>query len=275
MSEDNAEQIEHWNGEGGERWVEGQARMDAVLAPHSRLLLEHAAPRTGERVLDVGCGCGDTSLDAADRGADVLGVDISAPMLARARERAAGRERLRFVHGDAADHPFDAASFDVVLSRFGVMFFADSVQAFTNLRRATARGGRLCFVCWQAAARNPWLVLPMQALAPLAPDLEPFVADGPGPFAFAEPERVTGILHAAGWRDVTMEPHEVPLRCGRDLDDALELVVRLGPASRVLNVLPPAQHPAAYDALRRALQPFETAEGVMLGSASFVVTARA
>jgi SAM-dependent methyltransferase len=274
MSDDNAQQIEHWNGEGGERWVEGQAAMDAVLAPFSRLLLERAAPQTGERVLDVGCGCGDTSLALAELGTEVLGVDVSESMLERARERAAGRKELRFVLADAAAHPFAPASFDLLLSRFGVMFFADPVAAFTNMRRGHAEGGRLCFVCWQTPAKNPWMTVPMRAAAAFVPELEAPVPGAPGPFAFVDPQRVTSILEAAGYRDVSVEPHDVLLRYGASLEETMSLVLRLGPASRILAVLSPAVQTAAVDAIREALRAFETPDGVWLGSGAFLVTAR-
>lgn len=274
MSDDNAQQIEHWNGEGGQRWVEAQTAMDAVLAPFSRLLLERAAPRAGERVLDVGCGCGDTSLALAEVGAEVLGVDVSGPMLERARERAAGRAGLRFVLADAAAHPLPPASFDLLLSRFGVMFFADPVGAFANLRRGHADGGRLCFVCWQTPAKNPWMIMPMQAAAPFAPDMEVPVPGAPGPFAFVDPQRVTSILEAAGYRDVSVEPRDVPLCYGASLEQTMALVLRLGPASRILAVLSPSAQAAAVNAIRDALRPFETADGVWLDSAAFLVTAR-
>lgn len=275
MSQANAEQIEHWNGEGGRRWAEGQQRMDAVLAPFSRLLLERVPAQAGERVLDVGCGCGDTSLAFADRGAEVLGVDVSGPMLARARERSAGRAALRFVQADAAAHPFDPASYDVLVSRFGVMFFADPVQAFTNLRRGHAEGGRLGFICWQAPEHNPWLTVPQRAAAPFAPEAETPAPGAPGPFAFADPERVRSILGAAGYRDVVVEPHTIPVRYGADLDDVMDVAALIGPVSRVLAVLPSEAHGAVLEAVREALRPFETAEGVMMGSAAFLVTARA
>ena len=274
MSEGNTEQIEHWNGEGGQRWVEAQEAMDAVLSPFTRLLLDRG-PWAGQRVLDVGCGCGDTSIAAADLGAEVLGVDVSSPMLARARERAQGRPELRFVQADAATHPLPAASYDVLLSRFGVMFFADPVAAFTNLHRGHVPGGRLAFVCWQTPAENPWMTAPAQAIAHLAPDAQPPAPGAPGPFAFADPERVRGILEAAGYHDVAVEPHRVPLRYGVTLSDAMELVVQLGPTSRVLAVLPPESQEGALEAVREVLRRFETDEGVVLGSAAFLVTARA
>jgi SAM-dependent methyltransferase len=273
MSGDNTEQIENWNGEGGARWVQAQKRLDALFEPLTRALFERAAPQPGERVIDVGCGCGDTSLALAALGADVLGVDVSAPMLARAHERGAGRPGLRFLLADATDHPFEAASVDLVLSRFGVMFFADPVRAFVNLQRSQRPDGRLCVLCWQALAMNPWLAVPMQALQPFAPAAEPPAPGAPGPFAFADPERVTEILAAAGYHGVHVEPLVVPLRCGEDLDVAVELVRQIGVASRILATLPPEPHGAALAAIRQALRPAQTPDGVVLGSAAWLVTA--
>lgn len=273
MSE-NAEQIEQWNGEGGQRWVRAQARMDALMAPLTAALLERAAPRAGERVLDVGCGCGETSVALAERGAEVLGVDVSEPMLARARERGAGRADMRLVHADAAAHPFVADTFDLLFSRFGVMFFADPVRAFTNLRRGHAEQGRLCVLCWQAPAMNPWFVLPAQALRPFLPEVAPPDPHAPGPFAFADPQRVTGILEAAGYRDVATESLCASLRYADDLDDALALVTEIGPAARALPLLPADSRPAALEAIREALRAGLRPEGVVFDAACWIVTAR-
>jgi SAM-dependent methyltransferase len=271
---DNAEQIEHWNGEGGHRWVRAQARMDALLAPLTAVLLERAAPRVGERVLDVGCGCGQTTIALAERGAEVLGVDVSEPMLGRARERTRERPGVRLVRADAAAHPFAAGSFDLLFSRFGVMFFAEPVRAFGNLRQGHAGDGRLCVLCWQAPRENPWFQRPAEALRPFVPEAAPADPHAPGPFAFADPQRVTGILEAAGYREVALEPLRVPLRYGDDLDDALALVAEIGPVARVLPTLPAESRPAALAAVREALREGERPEGVVFDAACWIVTAR-
>ena len=168
----NAEQATFWNEQGGPRWVQMERDLDAQLETLGRALVNHLALRAGERVLDVGCGGGATSLMIAEKVSpgQVVGVDISAPLVARARERAAQVPNVRYELGDAQTFAFDEASFDVVSSRFGVMFFADPVAAFANLRRALRRGGRIGFVCWRPVRDNPAFSLPMDAALPLLPD---------------------------------------------------------------------------------------------------------
>ena len=160
MSNDNSEQIEFWNGSTATSWVAAEERMDALLAPLSQHVIACASVQPGEAVLDIGCGCGPTSLAMAAAGARVVGIDVSAPMLARARENGRGNARVEFIEADASSHPFKP-EFDLLFSRFGVMFFADPAAAFTNLRDALKPSGRLCFICWQAVAENPWLAAPM------------------------------------------------------------------------------------------------------------------
>jgi hypothetical protein len=155
------------------------------------------------------------------------------------------------------------------------MFFADPVRAFANLRRSLTPGGRVAFVCWQGPVHNPWLTVPMQAVRPFAPEAEVPVPGAPGPFAFADAERVTGILSAAGFHAVHVEPQAVQVRCGEDLEDAIELIAQIGPASRVLATLPPEVRQAALEAVRQALRPARTPDGVMLAAAAWLVTARA
>ena len=190
----NAGQIDYWNDEAGPKWVRLQELLDHQLADLGLFVVERAAPAAGERVLDIGCGCGASSLELAQRvgpKGSVLGVDVSEPMLARARERArhAGVDNLQFQRGDAQVTPFEPGSFDLVHSRFGIMFFEDPPAAFANMRRALAPNGRVTFVCWQPLSENPWMRIPMAAALPHI-ELPPIPAPGaPGPFALGDDGR--------------------------------------------------------------------------------------
>jgi ubiquinone/menaquinone biosynthesis C-methylase UbiE len=165
VHERNADQAAYWNGEAGARWVAGQDTLDTILAPTLKVLMDRAAVTGGERVVDIGCGCGISALELARRvgpGGRVLGVDVSAPMLARARQRATADLPLELVVGDATVHAFAPGWADLMISRFGVMFFAEPAKAFANMRRALRAGGRLVFACWREPARNTWMSLPLQ-----------------------------------------------------------------------------------------------------------------
>src|SRR5215831_9712607 len=204
----NADQIAYWNGSNGQRWTDRQAEQDILLAPVSRALIDRAAARPGDRIIDVGCGCGSTSITFAERVAPngfVLGVDISGPMLSRARQLARKGLPVDFVQADATVYPFDPESFDLVVSRFGVMFFAEPAISFTNLRRALRPSGRLAFACWREPSENPWMMAPLQAVYQHVPKLPTVGPEDPGPFAFASKERVRHILGAAGYKDIAME----------------------------------------------------------------------
>ena len=222
MSIANTDQAEHWN-TGDER--RSLDRQPGPLRPHARAVRGHdprrrrAAPRW--TVLDVGCGCGGTTLAAARLVApgEAVGLDLSGPMLARARAdaEAAGLGNAAFRQGDAQVHALEPARFDAVMSRFGVMFFADPVAAFENIRSATRPGGRLVFVCWQPLAANQWLLVPGAALAEHVRPAGFGTADGPGMFAFADPDRIRPILAEAGWRDVEITGARIdPGRRGRE-----------------------------------------------------------
>jgi len=274
----NTDQAAYWNADAGTTWSQLQDILDFQLAPLSRAALAALAPAEGEHILDIGCGCGATSLDLAwaiDPEGSVLGVDISEPMLAVARQRAdqAGYKQVRFALGDAQVFPFEAGAFDAVFSRFGVMFFEDPTAAFANIRRALKPGGRLAFVCWRAPTENPVMMLPMQAAArhfeaPPAP-VDPLA---PGPFAFADGERLRGIMRAAGFTDVTLTPHDEAIGAPT-LEDSLKLSLRVGPLGRML-VANPDKAEAALASVREALAPYVKADGVLLPSATWIVTAR-
>lgn len=275
----NADQIAYWNGPGGQHWTERQPVQDILLAPVSQALIDSADVKAGERVIDVGCGCGSTSIELAQRVAPsgfVLGIDISAPMLARARELAPNNLPVDFVLADATVHPFDPEGFDLLTSRFGVMFFADPVVSFANLRRAMRRSGRLAFACWREPRENPWMMVPLQAAYKHVPKLPQLGPEDPGPFAFAAEERVNRILRQAGFKDVGMEPRDLSLdlAIGRGLDAAVQGALEIGPASRALAEHPEDVRAAAKDSIREALRPFARGESVLMPAAIWLVTAR-
>lgn len=275
----NEDQIAFWNGEAASRWVTHQEALDQRIRPFGEAALEAAGVAPGMRVLDVGCGCGDTTLEVARRVGErgrVLGVDVSGPMLARARERAAGRANVAFVEADAATLG-DGGPFDAAVSRFGVMFFEDPTAAFANVRRLLAPGARLSFACWQGLAENPWATIPLTAVARAIGIAPPTESEAPGPFAFASAERVLGILRAAGLREPATEPavHGIPF--GATLDEAVEYAATMGPASRMLREAEAGGMQDARARAERALQQelAALAPGFTLKGAAWIVTARA
>ena len=276
----NADQIAYWNGASGQHWTDRQASQDILLGPVSEILIERAGATPGHRILDVGCGCGSTSIALAQRVAPqgfVLGIDISAPMLARARQLAAGDLPLDFVLADATVYPFDPQSFDVMVSRFGVMFFAEPALSFTNLRRALRPDGRMAFACWREPKHNPWMMAPLQAVYQHVPKLPQVGPEDPGPFAFASEERVRRILDQAGFSGVAMEQHDLSLdvAVGRGLEGAVEGAMQIGPASRALEGHPPEVREAARNSIRETLAPMARGQAVRLAASIWIVTARA
>ena len=243
VHERNADQAAYWNGPAGQRWIGRQETLDIVLAPVSNVLLDRARVGEGMRVIDVGCGCGATTLELARRvgsSGSVLGVDISAPMLARARELAPPNLGVNFVNADATVHPFEPGKADVLFSRFGVMFFAEPEVSFSNLRAALRRGGRLVFACWREPRKNPWMILPLQEAYKHVPRLPEVGPEDPGPFAFANETRVRRILNAAGFASIAIQPVELSLdlAVGKGLDGAVEAALSIGPVSRALEGQP-------------------------------------
>jgi len=279
----NAEQIRYWNEQAGPKWVAFQRLIDGHIGPLGRRVMERAGVGVGESVIDVGCGCGQTTLELGRRvgpAGRVLGVDVSAPMLARAIEaaREAGARNVHFVPGDAQTHRFTPQAFDLVYSRFGVMFFAEPAAAFANLHAALRPGGRLAFVCWQTVPENPWVSVALQAAAQHLTLPPPPAPDAPGPFSFADAGRVRGILARAGFVRTNVEALRETLTVGgaATVDEAARFLVEgVGPTTAALRDADPAVRARVADAVRAALTPFATADGVRMGSAAWVVTAHA
>jgi SAM-dependent methyltransferase len=275
----NTAQAEYWNGVAGQRWRDRQDQQDEVLKPVSDRLIATADPKPGEKVIDVGCGCGATTIDFAMRvapGGEVLGLDISELMLARARERVPPGLPARFVLADATVHQTAPNWADLIVSRFGVMFFADPALSFANLRRGLRPGGRLAFACWREARQNPWMIAPLREAAKHAPPLPDMGPEDPGPFAFADEARVRRILSEAGYVDIVVAPQDLDLdiAIGRGLDAAVEGALAIGPTSRMLDGQSEAVRAAAAADIRAALAARMVGDSVPLGAAIWMVTAR-
>jgi len=272
----NAAQIDYWNAQAGETWSRFNELLDRQIEPLGREAMRALAPQAGERILDIGCGCGQTTMALAERvgaAGAVVGADISRPMLevARGRPLPAGARRPEFREADAQSDTLGA--FDAAFSRFGVMFFADPVAAFANIRAALTPRGRLAFVCWRPYAENPWMRIPMEAAEPFLGPPQPGDPTAPGPFAFADSGRVRGILGGAGFKGVTIEAFDAPIG-GSSIDDTVSMTFRVGPLGRAL-----AENrdriPAVAEAVKRAVTPYDTADGVFMPSAVWIVQARA
>lgn len=277
LSAANADQIAYWNARAGETWAALQDKLDRQIEGLGLTAMAELDPQPGERLLDIGCGCGQTSLELAERvGEDgaVTAVDISAPMLAVAKARAAdaGARQITFIEADAQTYPFAPRKLDAAFSRFGVMFFEDPTAAFHNIASGLVPGGRLAFVCWRALAENPWMTTPFTAALPLIPPPEPPTPNAPGPFAFADPDRVRGILQTAGFGEIEITPHD-QLIGGNDLETSVGVSLQVGPLGAVLREQPHLKD-MVTDAVREALRPHVTDRGVLQPSATWIVTAR-
>ncbi len=273
----NADMVDYWNGRPADVWVTEAERFDTMLAPFGRRLLTSVDLEPGERVLDIGCGNGAISLEAARAvgpAGRVTGLDLSAPMLGVARRRAEDRGiDVDFVQCDAQTASFDH-SFDAVVSRFGVMFFDDPELAFSNLARAARPGGRLCFVCWQEMFSNEWIAVPAMAMVahvgvPQLPE-----PGAPGPFALADAQRTRNLLESAGWSEVSVEACKDGMRIGRDPEDVVAFMLSDEMGRRLVEGKDPEAVQAGTEATLEALSPYATPEGVVLGSAYWLVNAR-
>lgn len=271
----DGEQAARWNGPAARGWVEAQALLDRTLEPFEDVLLEAVPAGHGGRLLDVGCGTGGTTLAAARRlgaGAHCVGVDISEPMITAARARSE-REATpaEFIRADAEDHAFEPGSFDTVISRFGVMFFKDSVRAFANLRRAAGDGARLRFIVWRGPAENPFMTTAERAAAPLLPNLPARRPDEPGQFAFADPDRVRRILAASGWAGTGIRP--VDVACTLPEPELVGYFTRLGPVGQALPEVDERTRARVVDTVRAAFEPFVHGAEVRFTGACWLVDA--
>ena len=276
----NADQIAYWNGPAGQRWADRQQAQDILLGPVADILIDRAKLKAGERVIDIGCGSGVTTIAFAQKvgpSGHALGIDISGPMLARARASAPKDLPVDFALADATVYRFEPASFDLLASRFGVMFFADPVLSFANMRKALRPSGRLAFACWREPRENAWMMAPLQAVYKHVPKLPPQGPEDPGPFAFSSEERVHRILGAAGFIDIAMEacPLSLDIAIGRGLDAAVEGALEIGPAHRALEGQPAELRAAATRSLREALAPLAKGDTVVLPGSIWIVTAKA
>jgi len=274
----NEEQRTRWNGSDGEYWVRQQDRLDRSLSPVIGPLLAFAAPRAGSTVMDVGCGCGATTIElarAVGPSGRVIGLDISEPMLARAKERLREFTNTHCLLGDAAQLPLHDVGAELMVSRFGVMFFGDPVAAFANLRTGLVPGGRVRFACWRSIHENPWLQIPLHAVYEHAPRLPKPDPEEPGPFAFADTARVTRVLTAGGFTAPSFIPLDVQLdiAAGGTLEDAVIRASEMGPAKRALTDQPDDIRAAAIESIRRALAPYASPAGVKLSGAAWLVAA--
>jgi SAM-dependent methyltransferase len=273
----NPEQAAAWNGHEGEHWTEHADRYDRASRRTWQRFLDAGLISASDAVLDIGCGTGKSTRDAARIATQgsVLGLDLSAIMLDRAREQsnAAGLTNVTYVQGDAQVYPFDEKAYDIAMSRFGAMFFSDPVAAFANIGAAVHPGGRLALLAWRDLAKNEWLMAIREAVA-VGRELPMPPPDAPTPFALADPDRVRGILGAAGYDEVGFEPIDEPIEFGSDADDAFAFMSKLGIVEGLTQDLDAAGREHAVDALRQTVAAHEGAAGVLFGTSAWLITAR-
>jgi SAM-dependent methyltransferase len=275
--ETNADMLSFWNGKGGHTWVARQEHTDITLTPVTDALVAFAEPRTGERVVDIGCGCGAPTLEfarAVGPSGRVAGFDISGPMLAEGERRAgaAGIANVDWRQADPAVAALD--EYDLLTSAFGVMFFGDRVAAFTNMRRSAAPDARMALVCWRTLAENPWMEVPMTAVARHLPPRPKAVPNAPGMFAFADPEHVTEVLTASGWTRPRFEMLDIDLdiAAGRGLEEAVVQSTEIGAINSWLRNQPEEVVSAAVASLHEVLKPYADGMSVRLPGAMWLIS---
>jgi ubiquinone/menaquinone biosynthesis C-methylase UbiE len=266
-----------WNGSAGRAWVDAQEVLDQMFRPVEDLLVDMMGAGAGHRVLDVGCGTGSTTLAAARRlGAKgrCIGVDVSAPMIAVAQSRAEREDSTAsFICADAQTHAFEPASFDRIMSRFGVMFFENPVLAFANLQRAARDGAELHCIAWRSAADNPFMTTAERAAAPLLPNLPARRPDGPGQFSFADQRRVSSILEGSGWAEIDIRP--IDIDCTLPEKELVSYFSRLGPVGLILQEVEERTRTQVVESVRAAFDPYVHGTEVRYTAACWMISARA
>lgn len=275
----NEEQTKLWNGIAGRAWVDTQPLLDRVLKPFEDLLINAVAARSARRVLDVGCGAGTTTLTIAELlGANsrCIGIDISEPMIALARARAervdSTAPKAYFICADAQLYAFEPAAFDMVVSRFGVMFFDDPVRAFANLRHTAKDGAELRFLAWRSPAENPFMTTAERAAAPLLPNIPTRDPEAPGQFAFADRRRLNRILEESGWNEIDIQPLDVS--CNFPEKELVRYFTQLGPLGRVLHEMDEQTRARVVEEVRAAFATYVQGDEVRFNAAGWMVGAR-
>ena len=266
----------YWNEEGGDKWVENIDFAESFMTPMSDRLIERIAAKKGEKILDVGCGGGITTLKLAalaGEGGGVLGVDVSRQIIDVAIKRAEDSTNIEFQHSDAASTEFGENKFDLITSRFGVMFFDDPVAAFKNLHRSLKPTGRLVFLCWRTPKENPWMAEPAAATFQiLPPPAEKPAPTDPGPFSLGEAEHLTNVLQLAGFTNINLEPVDLSLPMS-SVDTAVGFLTRLGPAADALKEASDDQRVEVIAAIRAVMEKYSSADGVLAPAATWIVSA--
>ena len=277
MSTGNAGQAAYWNGPSGKVWAKEQVKRDRDHAAITRAALELANPRPGERVLDIGCGSGTTTLliaDAVGAAGTVTGIDLSAPMLVVARRRAKERaSKAEFVEADVTDYAFTAKAFDLAFSQFGVMFFADPVAAFANVHRAMKVGARLVFACWRHPFENPWSTVPESAARPFLVPAPPAAPDAPGRYSFANPDRVKSVLLQAGFHAPELRKFDTRIHLGDTPEEAASSSIDAGPLMRTLADVGDETRAKVRAAVTARLAQEMGPEGIFLTAGAWLVSA--
>jgi ubiquinone/menaquinone biosynthesis C-methylase UbiE len=273
----HADQVEYWNGPGGARWVSNLKRTEGMISEVAEIAIARAAVRPGETVIDIGCGSGGTTLaltKLVGPAGHVTGADVSAPILAIARERLADHPNAEAVLADAASYDFPPGAADLLFSRFGVMFFGDPEAAFANMRKALKPAGRVTFACWQPPSENPWMIAPLEATYKHVPPLPKLGPDDPGPFSFGDPERVTRILTQAGFNTPDFERVDLTfdLAGGEGIETAVACALEMGPSSRALDGQPPEVKAAVAVSMREFLAQFGEGNSVKMKAAIWIVS---